>query len=80
MVGEFIAHDSKLQVWALESRACGRAQNGLYVARSGAQPQKVRFWAEAEVGRQLRPADSVENDPERTYIACGSGERIGLVP
>jgi hypothetical protein len=33
---------------------------------SAAQPQKVRFWGEAEVGRQLRPADSVENDPSAT--------------
>ena len=36
---------------------------------SAAQPQKVRFLREAEVRRDAKPANSVENDPKRTLDA-----------
>ena len=36
---------------------------------------KVRFRGEAEVGREARPADSVENDPHRTLTV--SVEMVG---
>ena len=51
-----------------------RSQNGLYVARSAAQPQKVRFRGEAEVGRQVRSSDSVENDRAARLAAIPAGE------
>src|SRR5687767_3175358 len=32
VIGEFVAHDSKLPVWGLESRAYGQSQHGLHAA------------------------------------------------
>jgi hypothetical protein len=61
MVGKFIAHDSKLPVWELESRAYGRSQHAAMPLV--ASPSKVCFRGEAEVGREAKPTYSVENDP-----------------
>jgi len=63
MVGQFIAHDSKLPVLKLESQGCDRSQYGLDSLRPGL---KSAFRGEADMNRQAISVASVENDPTPT--------------
>jgi hypothetical protein len=63
MVGEFIAHDSKLPVLKLESRGYDRSQ--------------VRIRGETDIDWQAKPFVSVENDPTRKCVA-GPGACLPL--
>jgi hypothetical protein len=62
MVGEFIAHGSKLPLLKLESRGYDRSRHGLspLSERSGHGPQ-------------AKQAGSVENDPMQTYAGGTPG-------
>ena len=35
-----------------------------------------RFWGQADINRQAKPADSVENDPNRTVADTGRDDIV----
>ena len=65
MIGEFIAHDLKFQVWELKIRALWLISIRPHAACRQAA-SKVCFRGKTEVGREAKPADSVEDDPKRS--------------
>ena len=60
IIGEFIAHDTKPPVPVFESQMSGQTKC------SWPGPQHRLLWGKAEIKRQARAADPVENDPEPT--------------
>jgi hypothetical protein len=62
-----------IALFGLQAQHLGHATRGLRHACEGASVPQVRFWGQAEVDRQPKPAGSVENDPSET----SSTQRIG---
>jgi hypothetical protein len=71
MFGEFIAHDLKFPVWSLNHGPLADLNTASCRLPPG-RPQRSAFRGEAEVSRETKPADSVENDPMSDIDGAGA--------